>query len=162
MTKPAPQPDDADSGSSERLAPGVEVPGDALRFSASRSGGPGGQNVNKRSTKVELRVRVHDLPISLWSKRRLIRIAGPGRTVGDEGEDGVGEVEIQITSDAERTQRGNKRACLDRLREMLINATHRPRPRKPTRPSRGAIERRIKEKKVRGERKRLRKPPERG
>ncbi len=162
MSKPTPHPEEGPAEGRERIAPGVEAPASILRFAASRSSGPGGQNVNRRSTKVELRVRVDDLPIPLWSKRRLIRVAGPAHTVGEEGEDGVGDIELQITSDEERTQRGNKRACLHRLRDLLVQATHRPKPRKPTRPSRGAIERRIREKKQRGERKRLRKPPESG
>ena len=58
---PRDQRDDAEdfpSRSAIRLAPGVEMPSAAVRFAASRSSGPGGQNVNKRSTKVELRVPI--------------------------------------------------------------------------------------------------------
>ena len=69
------------SSSLLELAPGVRVPEGVVRFAFSRSSGPGGQNVNKLSTKAELRVSVTDLPISARAKQRLATLAGHERGV---------------------------------------------------------------------------------
>jgi len=131
----------------EPLAPGVRVPPGALRFSASRASGPGGQNVNKRATKMELRLALDDIPIPADARARLRRIAKSYIT---------GEGEIVISSDEARTQLGNRRACMERLRDLLVRAMVRPKRRVPTKPSRGAVERRLQDKRERGEKKRRR------
>jgi len=123
---PTHDPPDPQPGGVE-LAPGVVVPDGALRWSYSRSSGPGGQHVNKRSTQAELRVAL----------ARLRRLAG-SRIVGEGG----GEEEILLSSDEHRSQRQNRQACLDRLRDLLIRAAAKPRRRIPTRPSKGAKRRR--------------------
>jgi ribosome-associated protein len=135
------------------VAPGVPVPAAALRFTYTTSRGPGGQNVNRRATRAELRVAVDDLGLSQRARTRLEKLAGSRLT--DAGE-------LLIGSDEKRSQRQNREICLQRLRDLIVRARALPKPRKPTRPSRGAIERRIKEKKQRGEAKRRRKPPEGG
>jgi ribosome-associated protein len=131
-----PTPDDAGPPGGVSIAPGVVVPEAALRFAFSRSSGPGGQNVNKRSTQAELRIALADIPIPNHAKARLRRLLG-SRLVGEEGAE-----EILLTSDAERSQRQNRDACLDRLRDLLVRAMARPKPRIATRPTKGAQKRR--------------------
>ena len=129
------------------VAPGVRVAADALRFAFSSSSGPGGQNVNKRATKAELRVRLSDLPIHGEARARLAEQASHLVTVDGE---------LVIVADEHRSQPRNKDECLDRLRALVVRAMVRPKPRRKTKPSRGSVERRLTEKKVVGERKRRR------
>lgn len=133
------------------VAPGVWVAKDALRFSAVRSSGPGGQNVNKRSTRVELRLALEALGLAPAPTQRLRTIASHLVTDADE---------LVITSDEHRSQRRNREACLTRLREMVVAARVRPKVRRPTKPTAGGKRRRLEEKRRRGETKRRRRPPE--
>jgi ribosome-associated protein len=142
-----PEPEASDGGLLE-LAPGVRASGSILRFAFSRSGGPGGQNVNKLSTKAELRVGLVDLPISDRARHRLADAAG--RRVTDEGV-------LVLVSEVHRSQSRNKTECLDKLRELLVSAIAEPKYRRKTKPTRGSKERRLTEKKVRGDVKRTRK-----
>jgi len=144
-------PGDGGAGGRVELAPGVRVDGSVLRFTYSRSGGPGGQNVNKRETRAQLRLAIDELPVSNPVRERLARRAGS--LVTSSGE-------LVISSDEHRSQRRNRDACLRRLRVLLIEAQKRPTPRRPTRPTRGSIERRLQAKRERGERKRTRRPPD--
>lgn len=130
------------------IAPGVRVPAAALRFSFASSSGPGGQNVNKRATKAILRVGLDDLPLDARVRARLMRLA-KGWLVGE----GEGGAELVIHADEYRSQRRNRDACLERLRELLVRAMTRPKPRIATRPGRGAIERRLSAKKRQAEKK---------
>lgn len=130
------------------LAPGVAVPPESIRFSFSSSSGPGGQNVNKRATQAELRIRLDDIPIAADARQRLAAMLS--RRVNDEGE-------IFIDADEFRSQLQNKRACLDRLRDMVVKALVRPKTRRATKPTKGSQRRRIEEKKRRGDIKRGRK-----
>ncbi|MEM1184749.1 MAG: alternative ribosome rescue aminoacyl-tRNA hydrolase ArfB [Planctomycetota bacterium] len=133
-----------------RLAPGVRVLPGVLRFSAVRSEGPGGQNVNKRSTRIQLRVSIADLPLDAEALDRLARLA-PGGVTSD------GEIVIQ--SSTTRSQTRNRTDALERLGELVRRALVRPKNRRPTKPSRGAIQRRLTSKKQRSEVKQRRRPP---
>ena len=148
-TVPAPEPP-APPGGSVEVAPGIFLPESTLRFSFARSSGPGGQNVNKLSTKARLHVALADLRprIGEGAAHRLIELAGPSR-LNVEGD-------LVLSADESRSQRANREACLDRLRELLVRALHPPRPRKKTRPSKASKRRRLEAKKRRGEVKRLR------
>jgi len=130
-----------------RLAPNVMVPEELLRFSFASSSGPGGQNVNKKATKAVLRVRVNDLPISPAARHRLRDLAG--RQLTDEDE-------LVISGDEERSQERNKALTIDRLGDLVRQALVPPKVRRATKPSRGSKERRLAEKKHRGEAKRRR------
>lgn len=115
---------------------GVVIPGGELTWSASRASGPGGQNVNKVSSKVDLRF---DVPasesLSPYTKSRLMQIAK-----GRIDEDGV----IRIISQVTRDQRQNLEDARERLAEMIRRALlPPPPPRKKTRPTKGSQRRRL-------------------
>lgn len=142
QVKPALHPaDDPAPPAGVEIAPGVRVPEAALDFVAVRSSGPGGQNVNKVSTKAELRLHVDDLPLPEWARRRLIDLAG--RRLSDAGI-------LMIAADEHRSQVRNKSECLARLRELLVQALTRPKPRVKTKPTKSSQRRRVDDKKARG------------
>ena len=110
----------------------------------SRSGGPGGQNVNKRDTKVTLRLAVDELEIPGEAGLERIRRRLSGR-ISAEGY-------LVIQSDGERSQARNREDGLERLENLILHAMRPdPKPRKKTRPSRAARERRITAKKKRSQ-----------
>lgn len=136
-----------------RLAPGVEIDPGAIDFTFARSSGPGGQNVNKRSTKAVMRVHIGAIPISDAARRRLVNLApATGATVTDEGD-------LLIHSDETRSQAQNREAALDRLRQLVAAALVPPKPRIKTKPSKAAKRRRLDEKGRRSETKARRRGP---
>ena len=123
------------------VAPGVSLPEAALSFAFSRSGGPGGQNVNKVNTKATLTIPWLALEKALpaYAYARLLRAASRYATA--QG--------LQISSSDSRSQIANRRVCVDRLRYVLVEAMRRPKPRKATKPSARAVQRRLDAKKHR-------------
>ncbi len=114
-----------------------------------RSSGPGGQNVNKVATAVQLRFDVGNSPSLPGDVRtRLIRLAGRRLT-----QDGI----LIIEARQYRTQEQNREDALERLKELIRAAARKPKPRKKTKPTKASQERRIESKKQRGEIKKARK-----
>ncbi len=126
----------------------ITIPAAELTWTAARSGGPGGQNVNKVNSKIDLRF---DLPsttaLSDFVKRRLTALAS-GR-LDAEGR-------IIIVSSTFRSQSGNLDDARERLRELVIEALKVPKRRKKTKPSRGAQRRRLEAKSQNSQKKKLR------
>jgi len=130
-----------------QIGNGIIVPAALLRAETSRSGGPGGQNVNKLETRVTIAVDVDALPLPDHGKQR-IREKLAGR-INREGT-------LRVTSQAERSQLGNRDRALARMEELLRDALVEAKPRRRTRATKASKERRIEEKKRRGKIKRLR------
>ena len=116
-----------------------------LSFSASRSGGKGGQNVNKVSTKVELRFDVLNTNCLNEDELALVSLKLKNR-ISNEGI-------LILTCETERTQLANKKKVIELFFELVERALIKPKKRIKTRPSRASKERRLKEKKIRSERK---------
>lgn len=125
-----------------RVTAHISIDEREIEESFVRSSGPGGQNVNKLATAVQLRFDVRGSPSLPGDVRtRLERLAGARLT-----NDGV----LVISAQRHRTQLRNRQDALDRLIDLIRQAAIRPRPRRPTKPTAGSRERRIEGKKRRG------------
>lgn len=122
----------------------IFIPASELEISFIRSGGPGGQHVNKTSTQAELVFDLDSPSIpevdKAWLRTKL------GSKLDSEGK-------LRITSQDTRSQLQNKKLVIEKFREMLRMGLLRPRKRKPTKPKRSAVEKRLESKRKHSENK---------
>ena len=127
------------------------IPASLLTWRAVRASGPGGQHVNKVSSKVELEFVVGSCDLlDAEVRTRLRRLAGSRLTTDDR---------LIIGCQISRSQHQNLFLAREKLAELIRRALRPPTPRKPTRPSRGAKERRLQTKRLHAEKKRRRSVP---
>jgi ribosome-associated protein len=134
------------AGESIRVTRSVVLPLSDVEYRTSRSSGPGGQHAQKTESRVEALLDVEGTrALTDVQKRRVIARLGPV---------------LRAIAQDERSQSRNKELATDRLVGQLREALKVPRRRRPTKPSKAAVERRIESKKRRSQTKRLRRPPD--
>jgi ribosome-associated protein len=131
------------------ITPDLALDEKDLQFQFIRASGPGGQNVNKVATAVQLRFDVNNAALPADVRDRLIKLAGKRMTL-----DGMLLIEARRFREQER----NRQDALDRLVELLRRATQKPKSRRKTQPTRASRQRRIESKQRRSKLKRLRRP----
>lgn len=116
-----------------------------LQFQTSRSSGPGGQNVNKVESRVELRFRIADSQLLTDEQKQTLlqKLASKLTTEG----------ELLVVAQEDRSQLRNKETALRKFHELLSKALHRPKARRATKPSKGAVRQRLESKKKHGDKK---------
>jgi ribosome-associated protein len=130
----------------------VAIPLEEFQFEFTRSGGPGGQNVNKVSSRAVLRWRPAASPSLPEPVRQRLLVSLASRLTR--------EGELLVSSQRTRDQGRNVEDCLDKLRLLVLAAAEPPRPRRPSRPTRASRIRRAEEKSRRSATKQLRRRPE--
>lgn len=139
-----PSPDDID------VVPGVCIPAHELVITAISASGPGGQHVNRSATRISLQWNVRQTRSLREEQRSLVVARLSSRLDGDGA--------LRIVAGEYRSQQQNRRAAIERLVQLISRALVVQKPRKATRPTRGAVERRLTEKRQRSETKRRRQP----
>jgi ribosome-associated protein len=128
------------------VSPALTIPADELRWTSVRSSGPGGQNVNKVSSKVELRFDFEHSRVLTGDTKERLRAMAASRLDADG--------HILIVSQATRDRQRNLDDAREKLGELVLRACARPKRRRATRPSFGAKQTRLREKRHQSARKR--------
>ncbi|MCK4743967.1 MAG: aminoacyl-tRNA hydrolase [Sulfuriflexus sp.] len=130
-----------------RLSNTLFIPEHELEFSAIRAQGAGGQHVNKTSSAIQLRfdVRRSHLPVEI--KQQILRLSD--QRISSQGV-------VVIKAQTHRSQEKNRQDAEQRLQSLLIKALERKKPRRPTRPSKNSVKKRLEGKQQRGKLKNLR------
>lgn len=131
-----------DDPSRLRVTDAVTIPLSELRYQFSRSGGPGGQHVNRTATQVELTFDVRG-SASLDNFQRDRVLSKLHAFIDNRGF-------LHLTCQTTRSQARNRAEVTERFQRLLRQALHVPKPRRPTRPNRGAVEHRLQEKRRAG------------
>jgi ribosome-associated protein len=118
-----------------QVSPQIQISDSELQWTFVRSGGPGGQNVNKVASKAVLRWNLLISPTMPNEVKARLQVQQRGRITG--------EGDLIVTSQKYRDQERNKEDCIEKLRTMILQATMRPRPRKASKPTRASRERRL-------------------
>jgi ribosome-associated protein len=121
-----------------------------LDLSASRSGGPGGQNVNKVNSKISLRFDVKQSP-SLTEEEKEKILEKLSSRITTEGV-------LILSASSKRTQLQNKEAAIAKFNQLMGRAFAKRKARKATKPTKGSIKKRLKSKKIQSEKKKMRQP----
>jgi ribosome-associated protein len=129
------------------ISSGVSIPDSEIEFTAVRSQGPGGQNVNKVSSAIHLRFDIHQSSLPDIFKQRLLKISDQRIS-----KDGIIVIKAQTT----RSQEKNRAEALERLQQLLVQVTYTPKVRRPTRPTKSSQKRRMDKKTQHGKQKALR------
>ncbi len=130
------------------MQPDINHIGPELKFTASRSSGPGGQHVNKVNTRVTLRWDVANSNLLDREQKEIIQQKLAGH-INSQGE-------LLLSVQDSRSQLQNKETALNRLNDLLNQAFHRPKTRKTTKPTKASVQKRLDEKKKQAAKKRLR------
>ena len=127
----------------------IRIPFSEFTFTFTRSSGPGGQHINKVNSKVTLNWKIDESPSCppLVKERFKVKYS---RYIIDSGE-------VQISSQVNRSQKANIDDCIEKLHGMINDVRIPPKMRKPTKPKRSAVLKRLQSKKIDSEKKRLRK-----
>ena len=125
----------------------ISIADTEIEFTAIRSQGPGGQNVNKVSSAIHLRFDIKRSSLPALFKQRLLKLRDQRIS-----KDGVLVIKAQTT----RSQEKNRQEALDRLVQLLVEVSYTPKVRRPTKPTKGSQRRRMDKKTLHGKQKSLR------
>ncbi|HVL64079.1 MAG TPA: alternative ribosome rescue aminoacyl-tRNA hydrolase ArfB [Actinomycetota bacterium] len=135
-----------------RVGRSLVIPDNEVSVSFEPSGGPGGQHANKAATRVVMRWNVRDSAV-LGPRQRARLESKLASRIDSNGT-------LQVTSDRYRSQHRNREDATERLADMVRDALRREKRRVPTKPTAGAVERRLEDKRRRSEKKRARRAPD--
>jgi ribosome-associated protein len=140
MTLPIPLPILISTPVQLKMNNKIQIPQNELEFKASRSSGPGGQNINKLNTKIAIALDVPNCTFLSEEQKRIILKKLAGRITKDN--------RLIIESQKFRTQKANRDFAVEKLKSLIEKALKKPKKRKPTRPTAASVEKRLKQKRL--------------